>query len=473
MFFLKRFFQDRRGSLAPMFALAIIPAVGFVGAAIDYSHANSVKAAMQAALDSTALMLSKEAPTISTSQLQTKATAYFQAVFNRPEATGVAVTPVFDASKSTLTMNGTATMATNFMKVMGFPSLTITGTSTVTWGNTRLRVALVLDNTGSMADYNKIGALKTATKNLLTTLQNASTNVGDVYVSIVPFVKDVAVDTTLKGSNWIDWTDWNANNGTCTGYGHHNQGAPTNPTDCASRSGTWTANNHNTWNGCITDRGNSNGPASGNYDTNAAAPNTGITASLFPAEQYDSCPQPVMGLSLQLVGDDHAGQQHVAGRQYQPGHRSRLGLAVARRRWAVQRSGHGPQLPVSADHHPADRRVEHRGSLVHRSELDRRAPGDHLRQRQGGRHHALYGAGQYRRRSDVATAEDLRERLEQVLPAHLRERDREHLQPDRNADLAAPHLEVISATARPRKRQSPASRPGFFHCEGGDGLAPA
>ena len=43
------------------FALATIPMVGFVGAAVDYSRANSVKAAMQAAADSTALMLSKTA----------------------------------------------------------------------------------------------------------------------------------------------------------------------------------------------------------------------------------------------------------------------------------------------------------------------------------------------------------------------------------------------------------------------------
>ena len=45
------------------FALATIPMVGFVGAAVDYSHANSVKTAMQAAADSTALMLSKTAAT--------------------------------------------------------------------------------------------------------------------------------------------------------------------------------------------------------------------------------------------------------------------------------------------------------------------------------------------------------------------------------------------------------------------------
>ena len=42
---LSRFLKDRRGGVAPMFALAIIPVIGFVGAAIDYSRANSVRSA--------------------------------------------------------------------------------------------------------------------------------------------------------------------------------------------------------------------------------------------------------------------------------------------------------------------------------------------------------------------------------------------------------------------------------------------
>src|SRR3954454_207432 len=71
------------------FALATLPMVGFVGAAVDYSHANSVKAALQAAADSTALMASKDAATLTASALQTKADAYFKALFTRREATGV------------------------------------------------------------------------------------------------------------------------------------------------------------------------------------------------------------------------------------------------------------------------------------------------------------------------------------------------------------------------------------------------
>src|ERR1700712_3592116 len=79
------------GNIAITFALVTLPVVGTVGFAVDYSHANSVKAAMQAALDSTALMVAKDAATISNSQLQANASNYFKALFTRPEATNVSV----------------------------------------------------------------------------------------------------------------------------------------------------------------------------------------------------------------------------------------------------------------------------------------------------------------------------------------------------------------------------------------------
>ncbi len=81
------FGRAQAGNVAITFALATLPVIGTVGAAVDYSHANSVKVAMQAALDSTALMLSKEAATDSSAQLQTNALKYFNALFTRPEAT--------------------------------------------------------------------------------------------------------------------------------------------------------------------------------------------------------------------------------------------------------------------------------------------------------------------------------------------------------------------------------------------------
>jgi hypothetical protein len=177
------------------------------------------------------------------------------------------------------------------MGLMGFSSLAINVSSTVKWGNTRLRVALVLDNTGSMADSGKITALQTATNNLLTQLKNAVVNNGDVYVSIIPFVKDVNVDPVNYNQNWIDWTDWDSTNGTCSRHRY------TTKSSCTGAGKTWTAANHNTWNGCVSDRGNSTGPNTGNYDTNVVVPNTAVTATLLPAEQYSPCPQALMALS--------------------------------------------------------------------------------------------------------------------------------------------------------------------------------
>src|SRR3569833_2394773 len=88
---LQKFSADRAGNVAFTFGIASLPLLGAIGAAIDYSHANSVKAAMQSALDSTALMLARDAPTMSAPNLDSKALSYFSAMFTRPEATNVTV----------------------------------------------------------------------------------------------------------------------------------------------------------------------------------------------------------------------------------------------------------------------------------------------------------------------------------------------------------------------------------------------
>ena len=206
---IRSFSGDKRANVMITFALATLPIVGFTGFAVDYSHANSVKAAMQAAVDSTALMLSKEASTDTASQLQTNASKYFNALFTRPEATSVSLTATYTATGgSQILVNGSANVPTQFLGVIGYKNIPVTASSTAKWGSSRLRVALVLDNTGSMADSGKITALITATKSLLTQLQNAATTNGDVYVSIVPFVKDVNLGSSNYSSSWIDWSNW-------------------------------------------------------------------------------------------------------------------------------------------------------------------------------------------------------------------------------------------------------------------------
>ncbi|MBV8790640.1 MAG: VWA domain-containing protein, partial [Pseudolabrys sp.] len=194
-------------------------------------------------------------------------------------------------SGSQIVISGSASVPTNFMGLIGYDSLAISGSTTTKWGSSRLRVALVLDNTGSMANYNKIGALKTATNNLLTQLQSAGSGSDDVYVSIVPFSKDVNLNPANATADWIDWADWEANNGRCTDTRRHSLSS------CLSHGGVWTPASHTAWNGCVMDRGGTVAPDPANYDTNVLPPTPGTTPSLFAAEQYSSCTQAVMGLS--------------------------------------------------------------------------------------------------------------------------------------------------------------------------------
>ncbi len=280
---LTRFWNNRRGSVAPLLGIAIIPLMGAVGAAVDYTRASATRAAFQVALDSTALMLSKTAATDSSSDLQTAATNTFNALFTRPDVKNVTVTAGYSSTNgSQIVLDGSATLNTNFLGVLGIDEINISATATSVWGNTRLRVALVLDNTGSMSSANKMTALKTASQNLLTQLHAAAVNAEDVYVSIIPFNKDVNVGASNYNQSWLRWDLWDAVNGTCSNTSYHSQSS------CVSHGKIWTHANHNTWNGCVTDRDQ-------NFDTTNDAPIAGST--LYPTEQYSSCPVSLMGLS--------------------------------------------------------------------------------------------------------------------------------------------------------------------------------
>jgi Flp pilus assembly protein TadG len=295
------------GNVLLTFALMLVPIMGFVGAAVDYSRANSDKAAMQAALDAAALMMSKNVSTLTTAQIGQEATKYFNALFTRTDVSNIMITPTYSTSSGyQIVLSATGTVSTTFMRVMGLPSMNINASSTVKWGNSRLRVALVLDNTGSMSQYGKLTALKSATNNLLSQLQGAAMQNGDVYVSIIPFVKDVNVDPVNYQATWIDWTDWDnaQGNGTCSNSTYKTGYA------CRAANKTWTPKNHNTWNGCVTDRGKpgtstapSPGPSTLNTDTNVTQPTASNADTLFPAEQYQYCPAAgVMALSYNWSG---------------------------------------------------------------------------------------------------------------------------------------------------------------------------
>jgi Flp pilus assembly protein TadG len=273
-----RFAGANQGNIAVIFAIALVPIISFVGAAIDYTRANSARSSMQAALDSTALMLSKDLTDgkITASEINAKATTYFTALYTNNDARSVSINATYNASGamgSTIVLTGSGAVTTDFMRVAGFPNINFNTGSTSAWGNVRMRVAMALDNTGSMRDDGKMPAMQTAAKSLIDQLSALAKSPGDIYISVVPFAKDVNMGASNYNQSWIDWTDWDAQNGTrtCTAWNYWG--------NCTSSY--WTPANHNTWTGCLTDRDQ-------NYDTLNTTPTTSNTSTLFPAEEYTS-----------------------------------------------------------------------------------------------------------------------------------------------------------------------------------------
>ncbi|MCC6776826.1 MAG: VWA domain-containing protein [Hyphomicrobiales bacterium] len=263
---LRNFPGASSGNVTMTFTLAVLPIIGFVGAAVDYSRGNSAKAAMQAANDSMALMLSKDAQNLTSAQLSQKANDYFNALFNRTEVSNLNIAPTFSQPQQgnfKLTVDVTGNVPTMFMRIFGQQQMNLAVNSEVVWGIKKLELALALDNTGSMSSSGKMTALKTATKNLLKVLKDAAKVDGDVKVAIIPFDTTVRIGTSYKDQPWFDIDSAMDCNGWLPGTG------------CTS------ANWKDYWKGCVRDR-------TYPYDTQDNSPDPNVPATLYPVDDCGS-----------------------------------------------------------------------------------------------------------------------------------------------------------------------------------------
>ncbi|MEH2626489.1 Flp pilus assembly protein TadG [Bradyrhizobium sp. AZCC 1719] len=279
-----RFAGANDGNIAILFGIAVLPIMAFVGAAVDYTRAVSARTSMQAALDSTALMLARDLTegTISTSEIPTKADAYFKALYTNPEAKSITISASYTPTSgkgSTILINGSGAVDTTIMRVAGYPNLGFTTSSTSAWGNVRMRVAMALDVTGSMKDDGKMPAMQEAAKSLVDQLSKLAKNTGDMYISIIPFAKDVNLGTSYVNESWIDWSLWDTQNATRY-WGTCSKSDYTDRDTCKDKGKIWTPD-RSKWTGCVTDREQ-------NEDTKNTPPTSANAPTMAVAEEYGS-----------------------------------------------------------------------------------------------------------------------------------------------------------------------------------------
>ena len=120
-----KFRAGESGNIAAIFAITLIPVLGVVGAAVDYSVATNVKAAQQAALDVAVLSGVIEPST----QQVAKAAATFAGNYTSKFG-ATASTSFTQNADGSLSGVAISNVATSFMKVLGYASLPVTTTAT-------------------------------------------------------------------------------------------------------------------------------------------------------------------------------------------------------------------------------------------------------------------------------------------------------------------------------------------------------
>jgi Flp pilus assembly protein TadG len=150
---LKAFRAARGANVTVIFALALIPIMGSVGAAVDYSRASFTRAAMQSALDATTLMLSKTAQSLSSEQISQQGNTFFNANLSSSELKSLSVTTTAAPGSGGLIVSGTATgtINTHFTKLMKVETITITVRSSVVSNSDGEGCVLALDRSVSGA----------------------------------------------------------------------------------------------------------------------------------------------------------------------------------------------------------------------------------------------------------------------------------------------------------------------------------
>jgi Flp pilus assembly protein TadG len=168
---ISNFRLNKRGNVAVITALALLPMVAAMGCAVDYSMASMVKTKLQAAADAASLAtVSINSSVITTAKNMsgngtvsggsTFATNYFNAnLAQAPESnayTASSLSPTATVTRTgttiTATVAFTAQVPTYFMGVMGYNNIAVSGTSSASYTlPTYIDFYLMVDVSGSMS----------------------------------------------------------------------------------------------------------------------------------------------------------------------------------------------------------------------------------------------------------------------------------------------------------------------------------
>lgn len=194
----KKYIRDVSGAIMVAFALMAPIIVGSAGMALDFAHAYLVQQRLAQAIDSAALAAA--ASSTDPDVIEEKIRLFFETNYP-PEKLGATFDPVVTVTDGEISVSGHATYITFFLNVIGIDDVNVNANTVVQREIRGLEVALVLDNTGSMASNDNITALKEAATNFINTLFDNVTDPEDIKIGLVPYSNSVRVGSYGLGLN--------------------------------------------------------------------------------------------------------------------------------------------------------------------------------------------------------------------------------------------------------------------------------
>lgn len=201
--FSRRLLNDDSGATAVIFAIAFSFIFLVVAMAIDYGRASNEKMRQQVAIDAATLAASEKLGLEDQDVAGKRVAQAFYDANTRPESRGTLDDLVLDAQTGSVRAKGNGWSVTSLLNGVKISKINLATGSRVVRGTNNVEIALVLDNSGSMAGQ-YIADLRTAANNLLDVVFAGAAGTERVRVGVIPFAASVNVGSQNANATWMD-----------------------------------------------------------------------------------------------------------------------------------------------------------------------------------------------------------------------------------------------------------------------------
>lgn len=198
--------RDKRGGIAVMSALAMMPLSMLALAGVEFYHFTNVRGDLQDSLDAATLAVARSSDT-DPAKLQNTGMTVLRAGLEASSTGYVIRSATFVDADGDVTGQAALAVTPIVSELFKVTELSASAYSKASRLGQKLEIALVLDNTYSMLTNNRLGISKTAATSFVDKLNDAAvkSRVPDALkISVVPYSTTVNVGSQYAAATWMD-----------------------------------------------------------------------------------------------------------------------------------------------------------------------------------------------------------------------------------------------------------------------------